>query len=147
MKPVTFGILYSIGNLVSLCSTAFVVGPMKQVKNMFAEKRIIATIVFLSAMVLTLVVAIVVRCVACCESLPARARGLTWACECNRCVRLCAQGGKKYIPIVILLIIIQGLALFWYDAPLVLLFSWRIHAENECACARRPGLPQAYRFG
>jgi hypothetical protein len=61
MKPVTFAILYTIGNIVSLSSTAFLVGPVKQLKNMFAQKRIIATIVFLSAMILTLVVAIVVR--------------------------------------------------------------------------------------
>ena len=61
MKPVTFAILYTIGNIISLCSTAFLVGPVKQIKNMFAEKRLIATIVFLVSMIITLVVAIAVR--------------------------------------------------------------------------------------
>ncbi len=69
MKPVTFAILYTIGNIISLSSTAFLVGPVKQLKNMFAQKRIIATIVFLSAMILTLVVAIVVRPCCCCVEL------------------------------------------------------------------------------
>lgn len=60
-KPVTFAILYTIGNIVSLSSTAFLVGPVKQCKNMFAEKRAIATVVFLTAMIATLVVANLVR--------------------------------------------------------------------------------------
>lgn len=42
------------------CSTCFLIGPMKQLKNMFAEKRYIATIIVMVSFVLTLVAAIVV---------------------------------------------------------------------------------------
>ncbi|KNE68473.1 hypothetical protein AMAG_12650 [Allomyces macrogynus ATCC 38327] len=52
-----FAVLYTFGNLTSLCSTGFLTGPAKQVKNMFDETRRTATIVFLGVMVLTLVVA------------------------------------------------------------------------------------------
>ena len=41
-----------------ICSTAFLVGPMRQFKNMFANRRIVATMIFLVMMILTLVVAI-----------------------------------------------------------------------------------------
>ena len=39
----------------------FLVGPLRQVKNMFAGTRIIATIVYLGAMALTLFAAFYVR--------------------------------------------------------------------------------------
>lgn len=51
----------SIGsNLHIWNSTCFLMGPMKQLKNMFAETRIIATVIVLISFVLTLVAAIVV---------------------------------------------------------------------------------------
>lgn len=53
-----FGILYSIGNLVAICSTAFLLGPMKQFKKMFDSTRIIATGIYLGTIVLTLLVAL-----------------------------------------------------------------------------------------
>ena len=49
-----FAFLYTIGNLMSLGSTLFLMGPMKQIKNMFAKTRAIATIVMILAFVLTL---------------------------------------------------------------------------------------------
>lgn len=57
-SPVRFSVFYSSGNLVALFSTAFLVGPWQQVKNMFHKKRVVATIVYLAALVATLVVAI-----------------------------------------------------------------------------------------
>lgn len=41
-------------------STMFLIGPARQVKNMFHEKRRIATIVYLTAIVVTLVVSLTV---------------------------------------------------------------------------------------
>lgn len=41
-----------------ICSTCFLVGPMKQLKNMFAEKRLIATIIVIISFVCTLIAAI-----------------------------------------------------------------------------------------
>lgn len=57
-NPVRFAVLYSFGNLVSLAATMFLMGPVKQFKNMFDEKRRVATIVYLSALVATLVIAL-----------------------------------------------------------------------------------------
>lgn len=106
LKPVTFGVLYTLGNIISLASTGFLVGPMKQVKQMFAEKRIIATIVFLSALVLTLVVAIWVSAVCQLRSLFVLHS-------------LSPQGGKKFIPLIIVLIVFQFFALVWYSASYI----------------------------
>lgn len=49
-----FAVLYTFGNIASLSSTCFLMGPIKQIKNMFKEKRLIATIVMLLSLVLTL---------------------------------------------------------------------------------------------
>jgi hypothetical protein len=42
-----FAVLYSIGNVVALSSTLFLMGPVNQLKRMFAPTRLIATIVML----------------------------------------------------------------------------------------------------
>lgn len=42
-----FGLLYSIGTLTALASTLFLRGPVSQIKGMFKETRIIATVVLL----------------------------------------------------------------------------------------------------
>ncbi|XP_031571034.1 vesicle transport protein SFT2B-like [Actinia tenebrosa] len=53
-----FAVFYSIGNIVTLASTCFLMGPFKQLKNMFKEKRLIATIIMLTCLVLTLCAAL-----------------------------------------------------------------------------------------
>eukprot|EP00112_Aurelia_sp_Birch-Aquarium-sp1_P021861 Seg599.4 transcript_id=Seg599.4/GoldUCD/mRNA.D3Y31 product="Vesicle transport protein SFT2B" protein_id=Seg599.4/GoldUCD/D3Y31 len=53
-----FAIFYTLGNVTSLCSTFFLMGPFKQLKNMFKEKRLIATIIMLLSLVLTLCAAL-----------------------------------------------------------------------------------------
>ncbi|KAK0520939.1 hypothetical protein OC834_006847 [Tilletia horrida] len=45
----SFAILYSIGILISLVGTGFLIGFGKQVKQMFAPVRLVATLVFLGA--------------------------------------------------------------------------------------------------
>ncbi|KAK3749579.1 hypothetical protein QZH41_019712, partial [Actinostola sp. cb2023] len=42
-----FAVFYSLGNIIALASTCFLMGPCKQLKNMFKEKRLIATIIML----------------------------------------------------------------------------------------------------
>lgn len=49
-----FVILYSLGNIVGIASTLFLVGPKNQMKMMFKSGRIIATSVYLSMIFLTL---------------------------------------------------------------------------------------------
>ncbi|CAG8848500.1 13528_t:CDS:2, partial [Racocetra persica] len=52
-----FAIIYTLGNVISLLSTGFLVGFKKQAKTMFAPVRWIASTVFIASMVATLVVA------------------------------------------------------------------------------------------
>ncbi|XP_067945796.1 vesicle transport protein SFT2B-like [Watersipora subatra] len=53
-----FVVLYSIGTILSLCSTMFLLGPLKQLKRMADPTRIICTIVLLVCIVLTILSAL-----------------------------------------------------------------------------------------
>ena len=52
-----FAVPYTLGTILSLAGSFFLTGPLKQLKQMFHKKRIIVTIVLLSSIVATLVVA------------------------------------------------------------------------------------------
>ena len=54
-----FAILYSLGNIVSICSTFFLMGPVAQIKRMFSSSRWLATCLMLFFLVLTIVSAVV----------------------------------------------------------------------------------------
>ncbi|KAI3637054.1 hypothetical protein MIR68_004760 [Amoeboaphelidium protococcarum] len=54
---VPFAILYTFGNLSSLFSTGFLIGPVRQCKNMFDPVRLIASLIFFGAMIVTLFLA------------------------------------------------------------------------------------------
>uniref|UniRef100_A0A0B6ZHB4 Vesicle transport protein n=1 Tax=Arion vulgaris TaxID=1028688 RepID=A0A0B6ZHB4_9EUPU len=58
---IIFGVLYTIGNILSLGSTCFLMGPCNQLKKMFAKTRIIATIMVFVMFILTLVCAFAVK--------------------------------------------------------------------------------------
>jgi len=83
-NPKPFAIMYSVGNIISICSSFFLSGPWKQCKKMVAPTRAVATGVYVGSIALTLFVA----CYK--QTIPARAL------------------------IIIVLIIIQMLALIWY---------------------------------
>ena len=53
-----FAILYSMGNLVALASTCFLMGPVAQLKRMFASTRLIATLLMIFFLVLTMMAAL-----------------------------------------------------------------------------------------
>ncbi|KDO28142.1 hypothetical protein SPRG_06189 [Saprolegnia parasitica CBS 223.65] len=53
-----FGILYSLGNIIALCGSGFLVGPAQQVKLMMKPVRRIAAAIYVSMIVLVLVLAI-----------------------------------------------------------------------------------------
>ncbi|XP_059166364.1 vesicle transport protein SFT2B-like isoform X2 [Physella acuta] len=59
--PIIFGVLYTVGNLLSIMSTCFLMGPCNQLKKMFAPTRIFATILVFVMLVLTLVCAFAVK--------------------------------------------------------------------------------------
>ncbi|XP_063705693.1 vesicle transport protein SFT2A isoform X1 [Culicoides brevitarsis] len=56
-----FAAFYTIGNILSLLSTCFLMGPVKQIKKMFSSTRWIATCIMLASLVLTLVAALVLK--------------------------------------------------------------------------------------
>ncbi|KAF9110000.1 Vesicle transport protein SFT2B [Mortierella sp. AM989] len=56
-----FAVFFTLGNIVSILSTTFLIGPGKQLKTMFAPVRMVATIVFLSMIVITLIVAFTIK--------------------------------------------------------------------------------------
>ncbi|XP_019331943.1 vesicle transport protein SFT2B isoform X2 [Alligator mississippiensis] len=44
---ILFAVFYTLGNIASIGSTVFLMGPMKQLKRMFEPTRLIATIIML----------------------------------------------------------------------------------------------------
>lgn len=56
-----FALFYSLGNITSISSTCFLMGPVNQLKKMFNSTRVLATITALTFLVLTLVSALVVK--------------------------------------------------------------------------------------
>mmetsp|Transcript_5475 Transcript_5475/g.12109 ORF Transcript_5475/g.12109 Transcript_5475/m.12109 type:complete len:162 (-) Transcript_5475:1527-2012(-) len=57
MNIPAFAVMYSLGAIVSICSTMFLMGPCKQLARMLDGHRILATIVYFAAIIGTLVVA------------------------------------------------------------------------------------------
>lgn len=58
---ILFAIFYTLGNVLAISSTCFLMGPVNQLKKMFSKTRIIATIIMIVALVMTLVAAFVVH--------------------------------------------------------------------------------------
>lgn len=60
-STVRFAILYTIGNMLTIFSLMILVGPKRQWKNMTNKSRLTSTIIYLSCIGLTLVVALCVK--------------------------------------------------------------------------------------
>lgn len=56
---ILFAVFYSLGNVMALSSTCFLMGPVNQCKKMFAKTRVIATVVMVLCLIMTLVAAFV----------------------------------------------------------------------------------------
>ncbi|KZO99328.1 SFT2-domain-containing protein [Calocera viscosa TUFC12733] len=56
----TFALLYTVGIVVTLVGTGFLIGFFRQLKMMFAMVRIVATIIFLASIVLVFIAAFVI---------------------------------------------------------------------------------------
>eukprot|EP00824_Muranothrix_gubernata_P007702 TRINITY_DN19806_c0_g1_i1.p1 TRINITY_DN19806_c0_g1~~TRINITY_DN19806_c0_g1_i1.p1 ORF type:complete len:179 (+),score=25.38 TRINITY_DN19806_c0_g1_i1:29-538(+) len=61
IRPEKFAIPYTLGNLLALGSTAFIIGPCRQIRSMVKRTRILATIIYVVAMGMTLFCAIKIR--------------------------------------------------------------------------------------
>ncbi|RZC49067.1 hypothetical protein C5167_017492 [Papaver somniferum] len=59
--PIKFGITFTFGNLLSLGSTAFLIGPKRQVTMMLDPVRIYATAIYLASIVVALFCALYVH--------------------------------------------------------------------------------------
>ncbi len=57
----TFGVLNTVANIITILSSLFLAGPVKQIKKMFEETRLIATIVYFITMIATFVVALALK--------------------------------------------------------------------------------------
>ena len=71
-QTATFAIFYTFGNIVAICGSGFLIGPKRQFRNMTRAKRIWATAIYATFMILTLTFAcmdapsfIVLFCVFC----------------------------------------------------------------------------------
>lgn len=53
-----FAVLYTLGNIISIASTCFLMGPFNQFKKMFASTRAIATVIVLVSFTCTLLAAL-----------------------------------------------------------------------------------------
>lgn len=82
--PLPFVIVSTVGNIISLSGACFLSGPRAQTRKMFHETRRIASVVYLSCMLITLLVAF-----------------------------LCT-GFKWQAPLMIILMITQYVAVTWY---------------------------------
>uniref|UniRef100_A0A2P2JUR6 Vesicle transport protein n=1 Tax=Rhizophora mucronata TaxID=61149 RepID=A0A2P2JUR6_RHIMU len=60
-NPVKFGITFTFGNLLSLGSTAFLIGPQRQVTMMLDPVRIYATALYLASIIIALLCALYVH--------------------------------------------------------------------------------------
>jgi len=58
---ISFSIFYTLGNVVALCSTCFLMGPINQCKKMFSSTRVVATVLMVICLVLTMLSAFLVR--------------------------------------------------------------------------------------
>ncbi|EFA07753.1 vesicle transport protein SFT2B [Tribolium castaneum] len=56
-----FAVFYTLGNILSMASTCFLMGPFNQIKKMFASTRAIATVLVIASFILTLVSALVLH--------------------------------------------------------------------------------------
>ncbi|KAL3721279.1 hypothetical protein ACJRO7_033730 [Eucalyptus globulus] len=59
--PIKFGITFTFGNLLALGSTAFLIGPKRQVSMMLDPVRIYATALYIASMIVALFCALYVR--------------------------------------------------------------------------------------
>jgi len=56
-----FAILYSVGNVVAIAATCFLIGPVKQLKNMVDPERVVSTIIFFLALGATIAIALTIK--------------------------------------------------------------------------------------
>ncbi|OVA11318.1 Vesicle transport protein [Macleaya cordata] len=56
--PIKFAVIFTFGNILAVGSTAFLIGPVQQLRMMFDPVRVIATAIYLGSVVLALIFAL-----------------------------------------------------------------------------------------
>ena len=102
----TFGIFYTFGNIIALCSTAFLIGPKRQCKNMWKPIRRVATAIFLGSLLAVIITA---------ASWPEYTAAAQAANAKHKKGHEKPGGGIM----ILLLIIIQFCAAVWYTASYI----------------------------
>ncbi|CAO2175107.1 unnamed protein product [Urochloa humidicola] len=57
-RPIKFALMFTFGNMLAIGSTAFVMGPQKQLRMMFDPVRLYATAIYVGCVVLALIFAL-----------------------------------------------------------------------------------------
>ncbi|CAO2199581.1 unnamed protein product [Urochloa humidicola] len=57
-RPIKFAVMFTFGNMLAVGSTAFVMGPQKQLRMMFDPVRLYATVIYVGCVVLALIFAL-----------------------------------------------------------------------------------------
>ena len=78
LAPSKFAVPYTLGSLCSIGSTMCLVGPSKQLKNMFAESRRISTAAYLVSVVLTLLFAFKGQVLLCLVAIVVQLVAMVW---------------------------------------------------------------------
>lgn len=81
VAPAKFAVPYTLGSIISMGSTMFMVGPTKQIQNMCKEDRRLTTTIYLSSMIGTLVFAMlggIVGTVLCLVCISAQMASMIW---------------------------------------------------------------------
>ncbi|KAJ6976750.1 hypothetical protein NC653_028806 [Populus alba x Populus x berolinensis] len=60
-KPIKFALLFTFGNVLAVGSTAFLIGPGRQLGMMFDPARIYATAIYIGCVVLALICALLTK--------------------------------------------------------------------------------------
>ncbi|KAI1721574.1 got1/Sft2-like family domain-containing protein [Ditylenchus destructor] len=60
-KLTGFAVMVSLGSVISIISTFFLSGPVKQLKKMFEPVRIIATLIYIVMIIFTLIAGLVLK--------------------------------------------------------------------------------------
>ncbi|KAF5181164.1 Vesicle transport protein sft2b, partial [Thalictrum thalictroides] len=60
-KPIKFAILFTLGNILAVGSTAFLLGPAQQGRMMFDSVRVYASAIYIGSVILALICAILIH--------------------------------------------------------------------------------------
>ncbi|KAF8643615.1 hypothetical protein HU200_066669 [Digitaria exilis] len=58
VRPIKFAVMFTFGNILAIGSTAFVMGPQKQLRMMFDPVRLYATAIYVGCVILALIFAL-----------------------------------------------------------------------------------------